>query len=65
MSAVQQSLTNKAAVGKGTGPVLLLGGGRGEATCGILYLAGFLRRNGVEAAVRLWPCACRCSCPCG
>lgn len=53
MSAVQQSLTKKAAAGKGTGPVLLLGGGRGEATCGILYLAGFLRRNGVEAYVRL------------
>lgn len=35
-------------------PVLLLGAGRGEATCGILYLAGFLRRNGVEAFVRLY-----------
>lgn len=34
--------------------VLLLGAGRGEATCGILYLAGFLRRNGVEAWVRLY-----------
>ena len=34
--------------------VLLLGAGREEATCGILYLAGFLRRNGVEAFVRLY-----------
>src|SRR5690349_8312156 len=34
--------------------VLLLGAGRGEATCGILYLAGFLRRNGIEAYVRLY-----------
>ncbi|MBL8958064.1 MAG: cobalamin-dependent protein [Myxococcaceae bacterium] len=34
--------------------VLLLGAGRGEATCGILYLASYLRRNGVEAVVRLW-----------
>ncbi len=34
-------------------PVLLLGGGAGEATCGILYLAGYLRRHGVEAFVRL------------
>ncbi len=31
----------------------MLGAGKGEATCGILYLAGFLRRNGVEAFVRL------------
>ncbi len=35
-------------------PVLLGGGGFGEATCGILYLAGFLRRHGVEAFVRLY-----------
>jgi hypothetical protein len=35
-------------------PVLLLGAGAGEATCGILYLAGHLRRNGVEAFVRLF-----------
>ncbi len=34
-------------------PVLLLGAGLGEATCGILYLAGYLRRHGVEAFVRL------------
>jgi B12 binding domain len=34
-------------------PVLLLGAGSGEATCGILYLAGYLRRNGVQAFVRL------------
>ncbi len=34
-------------------PVLLLGAGSGEATCGILYLAGYLRRNGIEAFVRL------------
>ncbi len=34
-------------------PVLLLGAGTGEATCGILYLAGYLRRGGVEAFVRL------------
>lgn len=35
------------------GPVLLLGAGSGEATCGILYLASYLRRHGVEAVVRL------------
>ncbi len=35
-------------------PVLLVGAGTGEATCGILYLAGYLRRNGVEAFVRLY-----------
>jgi hypothetical protein len=35
-------------------PVLLIGAGTGEATCGILYLAGFLRRNGIEAFVRLY-----------
>jgi len=35
-------------------PVLLLGAGTGEATCGILYLAGYLRRGGVEAFVRLY-----------
>ncbi len=34
--------------------MLLLGAGAGEATCGILYLAGHLRRNGVEAFVRLF-----------
>ncbi len=34
-------------------PVLLIGAGTGEATCGILYLASFLRRNGIEAFVRL------------
>src|SRR5437868_1095631 len=34
-------------------PVLLLGAGRGEATCGILYLASYLRRHGVEAYVQL------------
>lgn len=34
-------------------PVLLLGAGSGEATCGILYLAGYLRRGGIEAFVRL------------
>jgi hypothetical protein len=34
-------------------PVLLLGAGRGEATCGLLYLGAYLRRNGVEASVRL------------
>ncbi len=34
-------------------PVLLLGAGTGEATCGILYLASYLRRNGVEAFVRI------------
>lgn len=33
--------------------MLLLGAGPGEATCGILYLAGYLRRHGVEAVVRL------------
>lgn len=31
----------------------MLGAGRGEASCGILYIAGYLRRNGVEAYVRL------------
>ncbi len=35
-------------------PVLLVGAGTGEATCGILYLAGYLRRNGIEAYVRLF-----------
>lgn len=34
-------------------PVLLLGAGTGEATCGILYLASYLRRHGLEAFVRL------------
>ena len=34
-------------------PVLLIGAGTGEATCGILYLAAYLRRHGVEAYVRL------------
>jgi hypothetical protein len=38
----------------GPGPVLLVGAGKGEATCGILYLAGYLRRHGVEAYVRLY-----------
>jgi len=35
-------------------PVLLLGAGAGEATCGILYLASYLRRGGIEAFVRLY-----------
>ncbi len=35
-------------------PVLLVGAGTGEATCGILYLAGYLRRGGIEAFVRLF-----------
>src|SRR5689334_22020205 len=35
-------------------PVLLVGAGNGEATCGILYLAGYLRRHGIEAYVRLF-----------
>src|SRR4051812_27730706 len=35
-------------------PVLLVGAGTGEATCGILYLASYLRRNGIEAFVRLY-----------
>ncbi|HEX8702007.1 MAG TPA: cobalamin-dependent protein [Myxococcaceae bacterium] len=35
-------------------PVLLIGAGTGEATCGILYLASYLRRNGIEAFVRLY-----------
>lgn len=34
-------------------PVLLVGAGTGEATCGILYLAGYLRRHGIQAHVRL------------
>lgn len=34
-------------------PVLLVGAGPGEATCGLLYLASYLRRHGVEAVVRL------------
>ena len=34
--------------------MLLLGAGPGEATCGILYLASYLRRHGVEAVVRLF-----------
>lgn len=33
--------------------MLLLGAGPGEASCGILYLASYLRRHGVEAVVRL------------
>lgn len=49
MAPRTQSLPSRA----GPGPVLLLGGGRGEATCGILYVASYLRRNGVEASVRL------------
>ncbi|MFL5321951.1 MAG: cobalamin-dependent protein, partial [Myxococcaceae bacterium] len=35
-------------------PVLLLGAGTGEATCGILYLASYLRRHDIEAYVQLW-----------
>ncbi|WP_164018510.1 B12-binding domain-containing radical SAM protein [Pyxidicoccus trucidator] len=35
-------------------PVLLVGAGTGEATCGILYLASYLRRGGIEAFVRLF-----------
>lgn len=35
-------------------PVLLVGAGSGEATCGILYLASYLRRAGIEAFVRLY-----------
>ncbi|WPB74541.1 cobalamin-dependent protein [Archangium violaceum] len=35
-------------------PVLLVGAGTGEATCGILYLASYLRRAGIEAFVRLY-----------
>lgn len=35
-------------------PVLLLGAGTGEATCGILYLASYLRRGGIEAFVQLY-----------
>ncbi|HEY0093515.1 MAG TPA: cobalamin-dependent protein, partial [Archangium sp.] len=35
-------------------PVLLLGAGTGEATCGILYLASYLRRGGIEAFIRLY-----------
>jgi hypothetical protein len=34
-------------------PVLLVGAGTGEATCGILYLASYLRRAGIEAYVQL------------
>lgn len=34
-------------------PTLLIGAGTGEATCGILYIASYLRRNGIEAYVRL------------
>lgn len=34
-------------------PVLLIGAGTGEATCGILYVASYLRRHGVDAVVRL------------
>src|SRR6185295_13398781 len=39
--------------GRMLSPVLLLGAGSGEATCGILYLASYLRRHGVEAYVQL------------
>lgn len=31
---------------------MLIGAGTGEATCGILYIASYLRRHGVEAFVR-------------
>jgi len=34
------------------GPVLLLGGGPGLATSGLLYLGSYLRRHGVEAYAR-------------
>ncbi|MFT3709554.1 MAG: cobalamin-dependent protein [Archangium sp.] len=34
-------------------PALLIGAGTGEATCGILYIASYLRRHGIEAYVRL------------
>jgi amino acid adenylation domain-containing protein len=34
---------------KGKGPVLLLGDGATTATIGLLYIASFLRRNGIEA----------------
>ncbi len=34
--------------------MLLLGAGTGEATCGILYLASYLRRGGIEAFVQLY-----------
>ncbi|NMO16985.1 cobalamin-binding protein [Pyxidicoccus fallax] len=40
--------------GRVLSPVLLVGAGTGEATCGILYLASYLRRGGIEAFVRLW-----------
>ncbi|MCY1022464.1 cobalamin-dependent protein [Pyxidicoccus sp. MSG2] len=40
--------------GRVLSPVLLVGAGAGEATCGILYLASYLRRGGIEAFVRLW-----------
>ncbi|RKH34554.1 cobalamin-binding protein [Corallococcus praedator] len=40
--------------GRDLSPVLLVGAGTGEATCGILYLASYLRRGGVEAFVRLY-----------
>jgi hypothetical protein len=39
--------------GRVLSPVLLVGAGTGEATCGILYLASYLRRHGIEAFVRL------------
>ncbi|NTX01857.1 cobalamin B12-binding domain-containing protein [Myxococcus sp. CA051A] len=40
--------------GRELSPVLLVGAGTGEATCGILYLASYLRRGGIEAFVRLY-----------
>ncbi|XXF79685.1 cobalamin-dependent protein [Myxococcaceae bacterium GXIMD 01537] len=40
--------------GRTLSPVLLVGAGTGEATCGILYLASYLRRGGIEAFVRLY-----------
>ncbi|MFY1830957.1 B12-binding domain-containing radical SAM protein [Myxococcus fulvus] len=40
--------------GRVLSPVLLVGAGMGEATCGILYLASYLRRGGIEAFVRLY-----------
>ncbi len=53
MPARARSRKPPRALGGPLSPVLLIGAGTGEATCGILYLAGYLRRNGIEAYVRL------------
>jgi hypothetical protein len=54
LTAHSQSPLPPGSSGRVLSPVLLLGAGTGEATCGILYLASYLRRGGIEAFVRLY-----------